>query len=121
MFGPGPCEQQRLVDAEQVAHNDAVFRAANERIRSAAAGLDVDGPIPFICECADLTCRELIPLTPEEYQGVRERATWFAVSPGHEGGSDSSSRVVGHGDAYVVVEKLGKASDVAKALDPRGG
>lgn len=121
MFSPAPCEQQREVDAEQVARNDAVFRAANERIRDAAAGLDAGDPLPFICECADLACRELIPLTREEYEDVRTHATWFAVSPGHEGGSDGASRVVEHGDAYVVVEKLGRASDVAEALDPRGG
>ena len=109
------------MDAEQVARNDAVFRAANERIRGAAAGLDAGDPLPFICECADLACRDLIPLTREEYEDVRRHSTWFAVSPGHEGGSDGTSRVVEHGDAYVVVEKLGNASDVAEALDPRGG
>jgi hypothetical protein len=64
MFAPGPCEQQRDVDAEQVARNDAVFRAANERIRSAAAGLESADPLPFICERADPSCRELIPGHP---------------------------------------------------------
>ena len=109
------------MNAEQIARNDAVFRAANERIRSAAAELDAAEPLPFICECADPACRELIPLTREEYEGVRLYATRFAVAPGHEGGSDSAARVVEHGDAYVVVEKLGKASEVAEALDPRAG
>jgi hypothetical protein len=109
------------VDAEQVARNDAVFRAANERIRSAAAGLQAAEPLPFICECADPACRELIPLSREEYENLRRHSTRFAVAPGHEGGADSAARIVARGDRYVVVEKTGNAAEVAEALDPRGG
>jgi hypothetical protein len=109
------------VNAEQVARNDAVFRAANERIELAAARVQAAEPLPFICECADLTCRELVPLTRAEYEGVRRQPTWFLVAPGHEGGSDGAARIVERGNAYFVVEKLGSAADVAEALDPRTG
>jgi hypothetical protein len=107
------------VDAEQVARNDAVFRAANERIEDAAAELRAAEPLPFICECADTTCRELILLTRSEYERVRSNSTWFAVAAGHEDGSESESRIVEQRDAYVVVEKIGRAADVAEVLDPR--
>ena len=120
MFSPGPCEQQREVDAEQVARNDAVFRAANERIQSAGAKLQAAEPLPFICECADMDCRELIPLTRAEYEGVRRHSTWFVVAPGHER-RDGDSRAVEQGAAHVVVEKVGDAADIAAALDPRDG
>lgn len=109
------------MDAEQVARNDAVFRAANERIEDAGAQLRAAEPLPFICECADTNCRELILLTRPEYEAVRRHSTWFAVATGHEGGSDSASRIVEQRDAYDVVEKIGEAADVAEALDPRGG
>ncbi len=107
------------MDAEQVARNDAVFRAANERIESAAADLRAAEPLPFICECADTSCLELILLTRSEYEEIRRHATWFAVVSGHEGGSDSASRVVEERDGYVIVEKVGKGAGVAEALDQR--
>lgn len=109
------------MDAEQVARNDAVFRAANERIERAGAELQAAEPLPFICECAEPACRELVLLTRAEYEQVRGHSTWFAVASGHEGGSDGASRVVEDRGAYVVVEKVGKAAEVADALDPRGG
>ena len=121
MFADGSGEHSCPVDAKQVARNDAVFRAANERIERAGADLRAADPLPFICECAEPTCRELILLTRADYEGVRGHSTWFAVVQGHEGGSDGASRVVERRDGYVVVEKVGSAADVAEALDPRGG
>jgi len=109
------------MDAEQVARNDAVFRAANERIERAGADLRAVDPLPFICECAEPTCRELILLTRPEYEAVPGHPTWFAVAHGHEGGSDGASRVVERREVYVVVEKVGSAAGVAEALDPRAG
>lgn len=119
MFARGSCEHSFCVDAEQIARNDAVFRAANERIEQAGAELNAAEPLPFICECADPECRELITLTRSEYEGVRRYSTRFAVVPGHEG--DGDARVVEDRGAYAVVEKVGKAAEVAEALDPRRG
>jgi hypothetical protein len=107
------------VDAEQVARNDAVFRAANERIEQAAADLRAAEPLPFICECADTSCLELILLTRSEYEEVRRHSTWFVVASGHEDGSDGASRVVEERDAYAIVEKIGKGAAVAETLDQR--
>jgi len=108
------------VDDEQVARNDAIFRDANERIERAAvkfADLDV---VPFICECAEPTCRDVVRLPLAEYERVREHSTWFVVVPGHEASAGSSAEVVESNDDYHVVEKVGRAAEVAAELDPRG-
>ena len=108
--------------AEVIARNDATFRAANERVNEFAAGLDAydDTPIPFLCECADMRCTEIVRLTPEEYEAIRQDATRFATVPGHEG-DDVATTVVDENDRYAVVEKLGVAAEVAVELDPRSG
>ena len=50
--------------------NDAIFREANEGIREAAKEhlTDGDEQVPFLCECADPNCRELVLLALAEYQ-----------------------------------------------------
>ena len=54
----------RLME-ERIAKNDAKFREANERISAAAEEHAVEGMrIPFICECADPTCMEIVRLWP---------------------------------------------------------
>ena len=77
------------MNAEQVARNDAVYREANERIRSAAVECGVNGQVPFICECADPECRAILLLTLPEYEEIR------------------------------VVEKIGRAAEIVEELDPR--
>jgi hypothetical protein len=121
MFLRVRCEHLSSVDVEQVARNDAVFRAANERIERAGLEANAPEPLPFICECADLACRQLVALTQAEYEGVRRHSTRFLVAPGHEGAANGAARVVEQGSAYVVVELVGEAADVADALDPRKG
>jgi hypothetical protein len=108
--------------AEAIARNDATFRAANERVSDFANGLDdMDGtPLPFLCECADIRCTEIVRLTRAEYEAVRRDPTRFATVPGHEGDEDSTT-VVDENDRYAVVEKLGAAAEIAVELDPRAG
>jgi hypothetical protein len=109
--------------AARAARNDAVFREANERIdqfaRSVQAGRD-DAPLPFLCECGDVTCTEIVRITRSEYQALRQAPARFATVPGHEGGEDWA-RVVVENDRYAIVEKLGVAAEVAAELDPRAG
>lgn len=40
-------------------------------------------PVPFICECSDDRCDELIRLTLSEYTDARN-ASDFLVAPGHQ-------------------------------------
>jgi hypothetical protein len=107
------------LDAERVARNDATFREANERIEEAAAEHGLDERIPFICECAEPTCTELVQLSIVEYEAIRERSRWFLNVPGHEVAGGKHVRVVENRSSYVVVEKVGRAGEIAEKLDAR--
>ena len=63
-------EMQRLME-ERIARNQATFRAANERIGAAAGVYDVATPVPFICECADPICTEVVLLELDQYEEIR--------------------------------------------------
>ena len=108
--------------AAQAARNDAIFRDANEHIEGSAAsigGFEGD-PLPFLCECADVSCTEVVRMTSVEYAAVREQPARFATVPGHEG-DESWARVVERNERFDVIEKLGLAGRIAVELDPRGG
>jgi hypothetical protein len=106
--------------AEQVARNDAIFREANERIESYAQSMGDHGdtPLPFLCECADVTCTEIVRMTSAEYEALRQDPVRFTTVPGHEG-DESWAQVVEQNERFAVVEKLGVAADVATELDSR--
>jgi hypothetical protein len=107
------------MDAEQIARNDAIFRDANERIEEAARKFGRTERVPFICECANPECRELVLLSLAEYEGVRADSTHFIVRPGHEQTAPSHVRLVEERPEYHLVEKIGEAADVAAELDAR--
>ena len=106
--------------AERVALNDATFREANEKIVATAEEAGVD-PVPFICECADPGCTEIIRLGLEEYERIRAEATHFLNVPGHDESAVGYARVVERHGGYVVVEKIGEAAQIVQRLDQRGG
>src|SRR4051794_31218173 len=105
--------------ADRVARNDATFRAANEAISMKAHELAFDETIPFICECADEACTELVGLSRTEYEHVRAKSEWFLNAVGHDSAAGPHAAVVETHDGYVVVEKLGAAAEVVRQLDPR--
>jgi hypothetical protein len=104
--------------AQRVAQNDALFREANERIERVAgeAGVEL---VPFICECADERCTELVTLTLDQYEDVRRDSKLFLNVPGHEASAMGWAQVVERHDAYVVVAKVGEAGELAEDLDAR--
>ncbi|HET7137104.1 MAG TPA: hypothetical protein VFI04_02015 [Gaiellaceae bacterium] len=105
-------------DVEKVARNNALFREANERIESAAADAEVgvDTPVPFICECSDRACTTVIRLSMDAYRRVRSNPRWFAHAPGHEESLDGAVQPLERHDAYVLVEKVGRAGEITQAL-----
>jgi hypothetical protein len=107
---------------ERIARNDATFREANERIEAVADEHGFGDPVPFICECAELRCTELIQLPIEEYRYVRTNPRWFINVPGHQVAMQGAGSVVEERDGYLIVEKEGHAGEVAEELarDPRG-
>jgi hypothetical protein len=103
-------------DEKKRAENEATFREANEQIRAVERALNPPlERVPYVCECDDVRCRETIPLTAHEYEGIRRDGATFAIRPGHP--SDGSA--VEEHESYVVVRKHGRGGDVARALDPR--
>jgi hypothetical protein len=103
-------------EAERIARNDATFREANEGIRHAAAEHQIDGPIPFVCECADPTCRELLPLTLAEYAEIRRNPRHFLNATEHHVAAHGWGRVVKEREGYVIVEKIGEAGEIVERL-----
>jgi hypothetical protein len=104
------------VNAEQVARNDAIFREASEQIERVAQQLDGTEHVPFICECADLSCREIVRLTLFEYEDIRSSPVRFVVTAGHELEGTELEEVVARHPEYVVVEKRAEAGPIAAEL-----
>jgi hypothetical protein len=95
-----------MASLERLARNEALFRQVNETIAELSGIWDdaATAEHPFVCECADLDCREQLQLSLDEYRNLRARNNCFAVKPGHEM-EPTLEHVVGHHCEYVVVEK----------------
>jgi hypothetical protein len=106
------------LSAERVARNDSVFRNANERISGSASEYGVGGLLPFLCECADARCNEIVRLTAAEYEAVRASGRQFLNARGHEE-NKFQTRVIRRYERYEVHEKIGCAGEIADELDPR--
>lgn len=105
---------------ERVARNDALFREANEKIEATAEALQSDVlDVPFLCECADRSCTQILRLNREDYEEVRSDSRHFLNAPGHHVAAQGAAEVVAEREGYVIVRKLGHAGDVAAALDER--
>jgi hypothetical protein len=105
----------------RVAENQVTFRRANEEIEEVAADLGESLTvrlIPFLCECADPRCTQVIRLSRSEYEAVRASPRRFAVSPGHEVTLEDE-QVIARCDRFSTVEKVGEAGRVAAESDPR--
>jgi hypothetical protein len=115
-------KERDAATAERVARNDATFREANEQISDVAASMELsdEGMLPFICECADMGCTEIVRLTAREYEAVRQSPVLFINARGHERNALGWGRVVDEFDRYTVVEKIGQAGEIVAELDPRG-
>ena len=101
---------------ERLARNEVLFRAINERIRELARRFDARAePVIFICECADETCVEKLPLTLEQYEEMRALPARFVVVPGHEA-TPLVERVLFRTDRFVIVRKVGVAADAVRRL-----
>lgn len=102
---------------ERIARHDATFRNANERVARAATALTLeDEEIPFICECADVECYEIVRLRLDDYRRVRSNARWFLAAPGHEEAAGGVVEVVETRPGFVIVEKQGFADEMAEGL-----
>jgi len=58
---------------ERAVRNEVLFREANEKLGDKRQELELIGQTPFLCECGDPSCTELIRLSLEQYEHVRTR------------------------------------------------
>jgi len=110
----------RLVSLHErrFAANQTVFRRSNERL---SRRLDALAPelVPYVCECGDDSCEDLVSLLPAEYEHVRSNSAWFLIALDHEILSGGDERIAETHERYQVAEKSGAAGALADALDTR--
>jgi hypothetical protein len=106
----------------RIAENQAAFRDANENIERAAGRIGVGGLLPFICECAEPACTEIVSLTAADYEEIRSDPRRFFNAHGHEAISveNGAGAVVEKRDGYVIVDKIGVAGERAAERSERG-
>ena len=106
---------------QEIGEAQVSFRNANEKIQASADGFAIHGSIPFICECPDRHCMELVRLTFDEYDAIRQHPTRFFNITGHESSSveTGAERVVAVVHELTIVEKVGVAGEVAAEAYPR--
>jgi len=88
---------------EQAERNERVFREANERIAERRGELEaLDGGTPFLCECEDERCTEVVQLDLDEYGRVRAHERQFLIARGHPTRGEPTGF---DGDGWVCVRK----------------
>ena len=98
-----------MTSVERATKNELRFREANEKIEHRRAELGVDERVPYLCECEEPRCRELVRLSADEYRAARVDERHFLLIEDHP---FRSGRVVKRRDGYMIVEKSGEAADV---------
>ena len=94
------------------AKNEAIFRQVNERLREINLNFAVILPLSeWVCECADLTCIERLPIDFDEYDAIRASAARYAVAPEHV--NTRAEHVIERYPNYWVVEKFGEGVETS--------
>jgi hypothetical protein len=102
------------LDDDRIALNQFAFRTANETIAQRAAG----APAEFLCECGRPDCSAKVLLTAMDYDAVRAHPRRFVCAPDHV--TPAIESVIEETEGHLVVEKGGRAGELADATDPRG-
>ena len=102
-------------EQRSIAEHQISFREMNEKIQSSAESRPILGRIPFVCECPDPDCLELLSLTFDEYEAIRQHPRRFFNVPGHEASSVAAGAetVLVILDHFTIVEKVGIAGELA--------
>jgi hypothetical protein len=106
---------------EEIGQAQVACRDENEAIQASADKLSLFGPIPFVCECPDRDCAEIVRLTFDEYEAIRQFSRRFFNVSGHEASSvdAGAERILAVVGDLTVVEKIGVAGDVAAEAHER--
>ncbi len=103
---------------KRIAHNESLFREANEAILRGLWPGEEERPVRFRCECARVDCNCAVEVTVKEYERVRSHPRRFLIAEGHD--VPEVEEVVDNGRDHLVVQKNGRAGAEAEAIDPRG-
>ena len=101
------------MEDERIALNQFAFRRTNETIAQRAG----DSSAEFLCECGRPDCSAKVQLARADYEAVRAHPRRFVCAPGHV--TRAIESVIEEGDAHVVVEKGGRAGELAVETNPR--
>ena len=105
------------MDQAKMARTESAFREVNEAIAKTAVRFEAT-EADFVCECADPNCAHRITADLGDYEDVRQDATHFIVSPGHD--APEIEMVVEGNSEYAVVEKMGRrVREIVRGLNPR--
>jgi hypothetical protein len=112
-----PARRYVSTDQESIGNAQVALRNTNETIQASADRLTLVLNIPFICECPDPNCSEIVNLSFETYDAIRQSPRQFFNISGHEVPSVKAcaERVIAVMGELTIVEKIGVAGDVATA------
>lgn len=105
---------------QRIAENEALFRAANERVADWEERDRPEAVESYFCECADAECNAKVKLRGSDYERVRSNPARFFVVPGHEI-PDVETVIESHSDWNVIEKSEPKARELAAERDPRQG
>jgi hypothetical protein len=92
------------------------FREANEKIaETASLLLELEDSIPFLCECSDERCIEIVRLSGEQYAEVSSNPRWFLHNPRHDPSANRTERLVAVREGYLIMERIGHPAEVDEA------
>lgn len=108
---------------EQIGQAQIAFRAQNEAIQASADSLGMLGKVPFVCECPNGDCIEIVRLSFDEYEAIRQLPRLFFNVSGHEQASVAAGaeKVVSVVGDLTIVEKIGIAGALASDAHDRAG
>ena len=100
---------------EEIGHAQVACRSENEAIQASADALTLLGAIPFVCECPNKDCVEIVGLSLDEYEAIRQYPRRFFNVSGHETASVEAraERIIAVAGDLTVVEKIGVAGEIA--------
>jgi hypothetical protein len=100
-------------DAVRKARNEILLRKLNERIED--HHLRVQPAVAtWVCECADESCAQPVPMSIAEYEAVRAEPTHFFIAPGEEHLHPKIEYVVRREPQYWVVAKIGVGAEMSR-------
>jgi hypothetical protein len=108
-------------EALRAAETQSILRAGNERTRASALRYKFEPTqrVPFLCECADQRCTEIVMLSLADYERIREYPKRFLLVAGHEDAEADYEQIIEAENGYAIIEKIGPAGIKSALLDPR--